>query len=72
MGSGESSLIIFNSNDSKKNNFTINNSHFTKCKFNSDFIIINGDESSFDISNSIFENIASYGPLINNISLKVN
>ncbi|KAL6625859.1 hypothetical protein U3516DRAFT_794237 [Neocallimastix sp. 'constans'] len=70
MGSGESSLIIFNSNDSKKNNFTINNSHFTKCKFNSDFIIINGDESSFDISNSIFENIASYGPLINNISLK--
>jgi len=68
--SGDSSFILFNSNETNKK-ITIKNFYAKNCISNGSFITIIGNSNQLVITNSTLLKIQSYGPIIENLSLMV-
>jgi len=69
-GSGDSSLIFFDSGSSFKK-ITLNQVNIKKLYSNGSLIIIKGDSNQLSISNSNINEVKSYGSVIDNVSKKV-
>lgn len=68
--SGDTSFILFDSGEAE-NSFEIKNVIIKDSVSNGSFIKIIGNSNIVNISNSTVSNIKSYGPIIDNTSIKV-
>jgi len=69
--SGDSSFIVFISNDSNKNSFQVNNFNIKNSYTNGQLIKINGGSNEIIMENLSISNIISYGSVIEISSKKV-
>ncbi|ORX49040.1 hypothetical protein BCR36DRAFT_413035 [Piromyces finnis] len=67
---GESSFMLYDSDESINSRLQINNLYTKNCVLNGSFIKVKGKVNEIDIHNSSFNRIDSYGPTIQCISHK--
>ena len=69
--SGESSFILYDTDNSLNNKLQIDNLNVKNSVSNGAFIKVKGNSNEFVIKNSYINNINSYGPIIQYLSLNV-